>query len=57
MTIMEEPSVTNCGHTFEKKAIEDWLKKDNKCPVCKVEITSTVPNYTLRAIIQNRGSR
>jgi len=54
---MEEPFVTNCGHTFEKKAIEDWLKNNKECPVCKVEINSTVSNYTLKAIIQNRDSR
>jgi hypothetical protein len=25
----------NCSHLFCKKCIEDWLKKSNKCPICK----------------------
>lgn len=51
MEILEEPLVSNCGHTFEKSAINDWMKKNKNCPVCKTEIKKTVPNFALKAIV------
>jgi hypothetical protein len=29
---------TKCGHIFEKKCIEKWLKQSNKCPLCRTQI-------------------
>ena len=38
----QQPVITNCGHTFEKKTIEEYLLKhanDNKpCPVCRTSV-------------------
>lgn len=40
--IMKEPTmlVGNCqvGHTFEKEAIESWVKANHTCPVCRVPV-------------------
>merc|ERR1712146_459546 len=27
-----------CGHTFHPDCIKPWLKKNNKCPVCRKEL-------------------
>ncbi len=34
----EETSVSECGHKFHKKCIAEWLKKEEKCPLCKTKI-------------------
>lgn len=54
MTIMKEPMVSNCGHSFEQEAIEKWMKKDKKCPVCKTKIKHLSHNFTLKAIISDK---
>jgi len=36
-----ELRITNCYHIFEGANIQTWLKKSNKCPVCKEPITNT----------------
>ena len=51
MSIMRDPMVANCGHTFDKMAIDIWMRSSNACPVCKIGITGVSPNYALRAII------
>lgn len=25
----------NCGHSFHKKCIDDWLTRANTCPICR----------------------
>ena len=32
---MKEPIVTHCGHSFDKKFIDDWLKNEKVCPTCR----------------------
>ena len=34
----EETSVLECGHKFHRKCISDWIKKEEKCPLCKINI-------------------
>ena len=36
-TALEEE---NCGHLFCNACINSWLKRDNKCPFCKSEIST-----------------
>ena len=52
MTIMVDPMVLNCGHSFEKSAIEDWLEMNNICPICRKDVISIVPNYTLKTMLK-----
>ena len=28
----------SCGHLYHKGCVDDWLMKDKKCPVCKIEV-------------------
>lgn len=50
--------VTECGHTFEKRDIEDWINKKGCCPLCKTktEIGSLRPNYQLKEVISHYQS-
>lgn len=34
----EDISLLECGHKYHKKCISDWIKKDQKCPLCKAKI-------------------
>ena len=45
---MKNPYVLDCGHSFDKEGIEEWMKKSNKCPLCRKNITSISPNYQLK---------
>lgn len=51
---MCDPVMTADGHTFERSAIERWLKKNTRSPITNLTLPSTevVPNYALRAIIK-----
>lgn len=54
---MENPHILiGCGHSFEKSAIESWLKKKNICPVCKKQANyqQIVPNYSLKTILEQK---
>jgi len=53
---MDDPIiVTKCGHTFQKEALEAWLKKKKTCPLCLIEIgdNDIKPNYTMKAIVSD----
>lgn len=51
--LMRDPVVLSDGHTYEKSAIEEWLKKHGKSPLTGgTLITKTLtPNYCLRKLI------
>ena len=52
---MDDPIiVTKCGHTFQKEALELWLKKRKTCPLCmnfELGDDDLKPNYTMKAFI------
>ncbi|XP_078176716.1 U-box domain-containing protein kinase family protein isoform X1 [Carex rostrata] len=52
--IMNDPYVAGDGHTYEYKAIKEWLEKSNMSPVTKqmMQHTSIIPNISLRSAIQ-----
>ena len=29
---------TSCGHFFHESCLEEWLNRDNTCPICRTEI-------------------
>ncbi len=37
-----QKNAMNCGHVICKKCLETIQTKDNKCPFCKVDITSSI---------------
>ncbi len=52
--LMREPVVASDGHTYEKNAIEKWLKSSYTSPRNGEPIESTlIPNYNLKKLIQD----
>jgi len=52
---MKSPYISkNCGHSFEKDMIEEWLYSHNKCPICKKEmiIEDLRVNFELKNIME-----
>jgi Mg-chelatase subunit ChlD len=52
--IMMDPVIGSDGQTYERSAIENWLKANNKSPLTKqpMEISSLISNIALRNTIQ-----
>lgn len=58
--IMVDPVIViDCGHTFERKPIEEWVGKNKNCPLCKAptDIKSLKPNFQLRQVITEYSLR
>ena len=56
-TIMRDPCiVANCGHSFGRTAIYEWIAKSQICPVCKIPTKQSdiLPNYSLKKIIEKQ---
>ncbi len=53
-TIMNDPVVTPYGITYERSAIEDWLKNNDTDPIAKKHLTKDmlVTNYALKSVIK-----
>ena len=48
LTLFEDPVIDNHGHTFERSAIENHLKKSDQCPISREVIGSLLPNRSMR---------
>lgn len=57
--IMEDPVTAADGHTYDKSAIETWLRNRQTSPKTNLRLphTNLVPNQVLKAAIQewNQG--
>lgn len=53
--LMREPYIATDGHTYEKSAIEKWLKNNNTSPRSGEPLESTIiiPNINLKKLIQD----
>ncbi len=53
MKLMMDPVILRDGHTYERKAIERWLKKENRSPKTNqaLETKDVLPNYLAKALI------
>ena len=51
--VPEDPVVTNCGHIYERVAIQKWMDKGGSCSICKAPITTLSPIYALKDLIQD----
>lgn len=52
LEILKNPVMDNCGHTFEKDAIEQHLKNDRCCPLSRKPIDSLTPNLHLKSYLE-----
>ena len=34
----EKTTILECGHQFHEKCIIEWLKTQNKCPICRINV-------------------
>lgn len=52
--VMTDPVILSDGHTYERTAIEEWLRNHNTSPLSnrRVSLADAKPNYTLRAAIE-----
>jgi hypothetical protein len=58
--MMTDPVAVLCGHSFERKAIQEHFKRgERKCPTCKQELPSMdlTPNLSLRNSIEEWKQR
>ncbi|GAB5362682.1 hypothetical protein AAMO2058_000818700 [Amorphochlora amoebiformis] len=53
LQVMQDPVVCADGHTYERNAIQHWLKKNNRSPTTNLPLTSTnlIPNHCIRSAI------
>ena len=51
--LMENPTVTRCGHTFEHSSIIDSIKKFKRCPIDNTPLKKRqiVTNYKFKEVI------
>jgi len=54
LDLMTDPVIAPDGHTYERYAIEDWLKINKTSPVTNLPLTSNnlIPNIALRSTIE-----
>jgi hypothetical protein len=55
MVKMKDPVMCADGHTYERTAIEEWLKKHTTSPLTKLHLkhNNLIPNCALKALIQD----
>ena len=54
--IMQDPVVATDGHTYERDAIERWLRKKQTSPVTNLPLESAalLPNHAMKSLILER---
>ena len=54
LEVMTDPVSTPYGHTFQRSAILDWLKKSKTCPITKKPLNENdlATNYALRDAVK-----
>jgi Mg-chelatase subunit ChlD len=52
--VMTDPVIVGDGHTYERSAIEEWLKTRTTSPITnrRIDAASIAPNYALRGAIE-----
>ncbi|KAL0235267.1 hypothetical protein GEMRC1_001849 [Eukaryota sp. GEM-RC1] len=53
--LMSDAVVTPYGHSFSQKAILEWLRTNNVCPITRKPLSPSqlIPNYALREFISS----
>jgi hypothetical protein len=58
--IMEDPVITEDGHTYERSAIQEWLNRGKRTSPktgAMLRDTKLIPNYSMRSLIQDLKER
>ncbi|CAD8165731.1 unnamed protein product [Paramecium octaurelia] len=57
--IVDAAQLSTCGHTFEKNALLQWLKKSNVCPQCRKQTSeqNIIKNYALQQVIEQHRAK
>jgi hypothetical protein len=52
MQLFKDPVVSIYGHSFERRDIEEWLVKHERCPMTRkpMTIAHLVPNFALAGV-------
>jgi len=55
LELFRDPVVAQDGHTYERKAIEDWIHKNGTSPITNQKISSEqlIPNYAIKKVIDH----
>ena len=57
MVVMREPVVADDGHTYERRAITEWVKRKGTSPLTRERMSSHfVPNMAIRKMIERLKS-
>ena len=53
--VMQDPVMNECGMTFERDAIERWMRRSKTCPLTNMKLSTslTIPNMALRHAIEH----
>lgn len=52
---MKDPVITQCGHTFERTSLEEYMTKKNICPICRTVLNKDVyPNIAVKSLIDGQ---
>lgn len=56
---MNDPCVAADGYTYDRRAIEEWLQKNDISPMTKLPLPdkNLIPNYSLLSAIVEWNSR
>ena len=50
--LMKDPVITNGGQTYERKAIEEWMRRQKTDPLTRDTITCLIPNFAVKNMCQ-----
>lgn len=50
----ENPVLTNCGHIFDRAAIQRWKNLGKPCALCRTPLTQFTPIHALREFVEDR---
>lgn len=50
----KDPVLTNCGHIFDRIAIQQWKDQNKPCALCRTPLTQITPIHAFREFIEER---
>ena len=50
----KDPVLTNCGHIFDRIAIQEWKDQGKPCALCRQPLTELTPIHSLREFVEKR---